>query len=86
MSRAVCLVALVAGVLAAPGCNCLGGGCRRPSFMEFGSCLSPGCRSAATPMVYSAPAAPACGSECGGCDACGSSMGAPCGGEGMIAH
>lgn len=85
MSRAVCLVVLVAGVLAAPGCNCLGGGCRRPSFMEFGSCLSPGCR-AATPMVYSAPVAPACGAECGGCDTCGSSMAAPCAGEGMIAH
>ena len=49
MARAFCLVALVAGLLAAPGCSCMGGGntcssSRRPSFMEFGGCLG-GCGS-----------------------------------------
>ncbi len=85
MARAWWLFALLACISAAPGCNCLGGGCRRPSFMEFGSCLSPGCRGASTPMVYSAPASPACGSAaCGGCDECGQA--APCHDEGMIVH
>ena len=67
MSRLLCLVALLAGVVAAPGCNCLGGGCRRPSFMEF---RSP-CRGQADPCH--APACePACGPACGSpCNSCG---------------
>ena len=77
MARAFCLVALVAGLLAAPGCNCFGGGCRRPSFMEFRSCLSPSCN---------APAAPACGVECGGCDTCGPAAAAPCCDTGGVIH
>ena len=86
MARAWCLIALLAGLVAAPGCSsCFGGGCRRPSFMEFGSCLGGGCRSPA-PVVYSAPMAPACGtSSCGGCDECGQAA-APCCDEGMIGH
>lgn len=80
MSRLLCLVALLAGVVAAPGCNCLGGGCRRPSFMEFRSCMSPSCAPAA------APCGPACGMEHGGCDTCGQASAAPCCNDGLITH
>jgi hypothetical protein len=80
MARAFCLVALLAGIVAAPGCNCLGGSsCRRPSFMEFRSCLTPGC-GASAPVSYAAPMAQPCGAAgChDGCDACGAAAAAPC--------
>ena len=79
MTRAMCLALVVTSLAAAPGCSsCFGGSsCRRPSFMEFRSCLSPSCN---------APAAPACGMECGGCDACGSAAAAPCCDDGAIIH
>ena len=82
MVRAFSIVALLAGLVAAPGCNCMGGGCRRPSFMEFRSCLSPGCGSS-TPAC-AAPMAPACG-VVDGCDACGAAA-APCCDNGAAFH
>lgn len=60
MSRVLCLVVLLGGLAAAPGCSsCFGGlnGCRRPSFMEFRSpcrgqaepCHAPACEPACSP-------------------------------------
>ena len=90
MTRAFCLVALVAGLVAAPGCNCMGGsGCsssRRPSFMEFGGCLG-GCGSSAPAPVYAPMAAPCSAPACGGgCESCGGAAAAPCCNDGGMIH
>jgi len=91
MTRAFCLVALVAGLVAAPGCNCMGGSncssSRRPSFMEFGGCLG-GCGSSAPAPVYAAPMAAACSAPaCGdGCESCGGAAAAPCCNDGGMIH
>jgi hypothetical protein len=91
MARTFCLVALLAGLVAAPGCSCMGGGntcssSRRPSFMEFGGCLG-GCGSSPQ-QVYAAPiaapcSAPACNT---GCDTCGGAAAAPCCNDGAMVH
>ena len=91
MARAFCLVAIVAGLVAAPGCNCMGGSncssSRRPSFMDFGGCLG-GCGSSAPAPVYAAPmaapcSAPACGN---GCESCGGAAAAPCCNDAGMIH
>lgn len=69
MSRTVCLVIALGCLAAAPGCSsCLGGSCRRPSFMEF---RSP-CRGDRDPCHHqpSCEPMPACGPACGPAPCC----------------
>ena len=86
MSRKMCLAVLIGGLLAAPGCSCMGGsggGCNRtPSFMEFRSpcgcgnsspAAAPACAPACEPAC--APAAAPC------CEQGGQMMSLPVSGE-----
>lgn len=68
MSRSVCLALVLAGLVAAPGCNGAFACCRRPSFMEF---RSP-CRRNAEPCGPTCEPAcePACGQAVGGAPCC----------------
>ena len=85
MLRNMCLAVLIGGLLAAPGCSCMGGsggGCNRtPSFMEFRSpcgcgsspAMAPACAPACEPAC--APAAAPC------CEQGGQMMSLPVSGE-----
>ena len=71
MVRFGCLALALAALAAAPGCSsCMGGNCRRPSFMEFRSPCSRG----ECPPPMAAPCGPVC-EPCG--PACGPAPG-PC--------
>lgn len=74
MLRFGCLALALAALAAAPGCSsCMGGNCRRPSFMEF---RSP-CGGGDCPPPMAAPCGPVC-DPCGGMPAA-----APCCDGGM---
>lgn len=83
MSRFVCLAFILSGLVASSGCSsCFGGGgCRRPSFMEFRSPCRPRSEPMGAPLFAPGPApmGPACGPACE--PACGP---APCCNEGGV--